>query len=412
MDAQTAVEQSQVSQGRFTLWARLPFAVAALGGGVFLVALKYVGLHQAWVTLVAVALIFGYTALVYYVPKLRLREDQLADNCYYLGFLYTLISLSFALWEFARYQNEADIVANFGLALASTITGIVLRVTINQARKEVVETEIDARMELAQSVVRLRTQIDDAVLAIASFHQTTQQIASDAIRKAADETLVTLSGSVQQVGAASSGAMTKVDEAFKEFTEHASQLNTISAGTVRGMKSLLSRIEKIEAPADLIVARLEPVFMALDDAAERLRARVEAEDELVQRSAVASDKITKSARELSDGFAAIRHRLEETAQASGSAQDAANRLGGTLEDVVRLSLDANKLAAEAEAGMATTIGVFKSHNDRLAGELNKMRTLTSETGNTIVSLIEELSSSLESGGHSELRPMQGLRDTV
>src|SRR5690606_29861310 len=87
---------------QYVWFARVPFLLAALGGGGILIAMKAFGVPQLWVTIAAVAIIVGYLAAVVGVPQLRLRDDVAGDNCYYLGFLFTLASLSFALYEFAE----------------------------------------------------------------------------------------------------------------------------------------------------------------------------------------------------------------------------------------------------------------------------------------------------------------------
>ena len=135
------LQQSQKRPGHFTWLARIPFLIFALGGMIGIPALKWYEFDQIVVSGVAIALIIVYAIIVYWVPNLRIREDQLGDNCYYLGFLYTLISLSWALYKYAQFQSIEEIIANFGLALSSTIIGILMRVVINQARKDVLDTE-------------------------------------------------------------------------------------------------------------------------------------------------------------------------------------------------------------------------------------------------------------------------------
>src|SRR5262245_5827177 len=93
---------------------------------------------QALETLAIVVCLFAYAIGVSRVPRLRVRLDQAGDNAYYLGLLFTLTSMAFALYEFrgaslsdAGVSGRAgaeQIISNFGIALASTICGIFLRV--------------------------------------------------------------------------------------------------------------------------------------------------------------------------------------------------------------------------------------------------------------------------------------------
>lgn len=241
-------ERARREKSRFVWLSRAPFLLAALVGGGSLVAMKLLGLDQIVITGTACAIIVAYWAIVAAVPILRIREDQLGDNCYYLGFLFTLASLAYALYQFGGSSEKGggdvdQIVANFGLALGSTITGILLRVLINQARRDVLETEQDARMALAEAVVRLRTNIDDAVLALGSFCRSVQQVTAEQIGVTAKETHAVLEQSVARVGDTSQAAMAQIDQAYAEFHEHAGKINATTAQTAVAMGHMLAAID-------------------------------------------------------------------------------------------------------------------------------------------------------------------------
>ena len=236
-------ERIRQEKSRFVWLSRAPFLVAAVIGGASLVAMKLLGLDQLYITAAACAIIVAYWAVVAAVPIFRIREDQLGDNCYYLGFLFTLASLAYALYQFGDSGDVDQIVANFGLALGSTITGILLRVLINQARRDVLETEQDARMALAEAVVRLRTNIDDAVLALGSFCRSVQQVTAEQIGVAAKETNIVLQESVARVGDTSKAAMGQIDQAFAEFHDHATRINASTAATADSLSNMLAAID-------------------------------------------------------------------------------------------------------------------------------------------------------------------------
>lgn len=410
MDAQSTIERSQLRPGRHTWLARIPFLVAGLGGGGLLLAMKYFAVPQLEVTGAAIALILAYAAIVGWTPTLKLREDQLADNCYYLGFLYTLLSLSWALWDFTKTGSETDIVANFGLALGSTITGILLRVTINQARHDILETEADVRMELVQSVIRLRVQIDDAVLALASFHKQTEQVARDAIQRAADEAASALDTSITKVGEASSGVMERIEQAFSEFTESAQQLNTASSGTVRGLKALLTRIEKIEAPNDIVLRRLEPALTAVAAVTDRLRERLELDGQMLADAQAQSQSAAERFAKTIDGFGALERNMSEAARQAAIAFQAVEEtneqfrkltdetkvavaLQGTLSQTARQQSE--EIAKATQSQLDTVIGTFRSYNDSLAIELDRCRRMVAGTGSALADLADSLSDKLE-----------------
>jgi len=66
-----------------------------------------------------------------------IHADIIGDNIYYLGFLFTLVSLAYTLYKFTSTDNEIDqIIKNFGIALSTTLIGVVGRVYFNQTHND------------------------------------------------------------------------------------------------------------------------------------------------------------------------------------------------------------------------------------------------------------------------------------
>lgn len=105
------------------------------GAGYAVVSEIYSGIPN-WVD-VAVPLlaVFGYGLYGYAVGRARSPTTQeFADNCYFLGFLFTLTYL-FAAFAGLTFDAEAelssrDIVSKFSVALGSTIAGLLIRTAI------------------------------------------------------------------------------------------------------------------------------------------------------------------------------------------------------------------------------------------------------------------------------------------
>lgn len=444
MDASTVLHQTQLSPGRHTWWARVPFAVAAIGGAIGLLTLKLLGADQFVVTLTAVAFMLLYCTIVAWTPLLRLREDQLADNCYYLGFLYTLFSLAYALREVALGGGVDEIIGNFGLALGSTIVGIMLRVVINQARKDVVETESDARMELAQAVIRLRVQIDDAVLAIKSFHDTTEQVARGAIKSAADtasreisETANTategirsaakqaaeaLDDNVEKVGAASESVLESIQRAFSKFSEHTSQLTDATSGTVKGLKALLTRIEKIEAPNDIIIKRLEPAFATMDASISRLNQKIRSDEVAISSLETATNLVADRSAKFADGIQAISTAFQTTASSVGTARDryaehneqlrvlsdeTARLVALQRENISLLQAQHGDLTDAGQERLKSLVRAFRQYADELEVEIERTRKMSVQTADALVSLADTIAEKLTPERASEDRAAQG-----
>src|SRR3546814_17959688 len=66
-----------------------------------------------------------------------------------------------------------QIIANFGLALATTIAGLALRILFTQMREDPVEIEREARRDLAEATSRLKAELDTSVIELSSFRRAT-----------------------------------------------------------------------------------------------------------------------------------------------------------------------------------------------------------------------------------------------
>ena len=123
---------NRMPKGANALW----FFVALFGGGAAIWWTKSVS-EDAWI---AAAVAAGVVLLltVYYVLNNENAPEEEGDNVYYLGLLYTLLSLMFALVELfgsgsgaARDpDNIHTLLEHFGIALTSTVVGIAGRVAV------------------------------------------------------------------------------------------------------------------------------------------------------------------------------------------------------------------------------------------------------------------------------------------
>src|SRR4051794_20180320 len=144
------------------------FAVVLTGSG-YIVFSKLHDFAPMLVTAVPVLIMIAYALVLVAARLFRLRDDQSGDNLYYMGFLFTLTSLGVSLYQYSSNGSAEEIVQNFGIAIASTITGVALRIFFNQMRRDPVEVEHFARLELAEASRRVKRELDSTVLEFSYF---------------------------------------------------------------------------------------------------------------------------------------------------------------------------------------------------------------------------------------------------
>src|SRR5262249_12267262 len=69
----------------------------------------------------------------------------------------------------------------------------------------------------------------------------------------------TLSDSVIRYAEVARDVVEKIEATFTEFATYSERLNEIAKGTVAATKRLLDRIERIEAPSDLLEKKFDPM---------------------------------------------------------------------------------------------------------------------------------------------------------
>jgi len=112
---------------------------------------------------IPIASMILYAVIVGVIPK-KQRDVSDADNAYYMGFIFTMISLGLALTQIDPNSsiNVTKLVQSFGIALSSTIVGIFLRILISPRRQDIDAEETSARLALQDSVLGFSQILDES----------------------------------------------------------------------------------------------------------------------------------------------------------------------------------------------------------------------------------------------------------
>jgi ElaB/YqjD/DUF883 family membrane-anchored ribosome-binding protein len=237
------------------------FAVVIVGSG-YIILSKLSDFGAVAVTAVPVLIMLGYAFLLGARP-FRLRDDQSGDNLYYMGFLFTLTSLAVSLYQFSAAGSAEQIVQNFGIAIASTIAGITLRILFNQMRRDPVEVEATARLELAEASRRVKRELESAILEFGYFRRMTQQSITDAL----DEVKETVRSAHQQfageLAKLATTANKPFEDAFQRSGETFEKLNERTVEVLQVSRQLVQEGEELAKNTTSIVKAIDDVFAKL-----------------------------------------------------------------------------------------------------------------------------------------------------
>lgn len=139
------------------------FFLSIFLAGLFLITILKITSNSGISALIAILLLAGYAISSYRLSIFKLSAEKIGDNSYYLGFLFTLISLSNALYLFTDSLDQNQIVSDFGIALASTIAGILLRIIFNQMKLEPDQIEDKVKETLTEAGIRLSGELENVI---------------------------------------------------------------------------------------------------------------------------------------------------------------------------------------------------------------------------------------------------------
>lgn len=388
----------------------LVFLAAFSIGLLLYFVLRSIGAPQILVTSAVVMIMVLYAAGVSLIPRLRVRLDQAGDNAYYLGLLFTLTSMAVALWEFGTSPVSTSgapgetgvesIISNFGIALATTIAGIFLRILLNQMRVDPADIERVTRLELAESAQRIKSTLDQVAIAFERYMDENRQRSEDVLSRFESE-LKARSRSFEGELAALSGESAAASRAHLEqhravLDETATSVRRISAHAIESIKSLndlhtspklfaaqlaavSEQTEKLNAGVASAVARLSEISTTSQSGVEELSSLTAS----LSRSVVATERAQAQAASLissySDHLSQEQHRhsghitstLSSVTTALESVTQSATAARGELTELHTAVMKSAKASEQAQQNAQMVIESLITMTDSLVTQVKR-----------------------------------------
>lgn len=344
MTVATSSERSSVLARKdrtSSLIDKLLFFSVFFCGAVAIVILKESGIGQFAVTSVPVCLMLFYLVCTLWTQRYVLSEDRAGDNIYYMGFLFTLVSIAYSLYEFTTSEDAAQrIIVNFGIALATTIVGLALRVTLMQVRGDPSEVERIARTELSEAAINLKHQLNVAIEAVSGMQLASQQAIADISAQANKNLQTAIAESASNFKEAVSDLVSGTNTTFRTVSENTALLTKSSSKLVGASEKLVQRLEAIELPSDILDKKFENVASNLFMAAQSL-------ERFAMGNASTAENLSAASSAVSDHSKALKMAAEE--------------MKGQVDDIVQLGPAMKSLAGL----LAELHGSFRRNQDVL-----------------------------------------------
>jgi len=353
----------QASQAQRTDLAPWAFVLFAVLGGVAVFVSKYYE-WPVWVIVsVPVSVLLGYVTAAMLLPRIELRRDQIGDNTYYLGFLFTLISLTVTLVQYSDNADDDFIVSNFGVALAATVVGIFLRSLLSQMRKDVVGVEKEMHATLRDASMRLRSQMSVASESFASLHRQMAQVTEesavsiaqshDKLAKGLNDVVAervkaldeVVNNSAHSINKRTENIITELERTTDELVKTVKAEQSALTNAASAAKRSISKFENINIDTSALTNIEEAIAMFSGSVNQKLNEVAKASSSDVEYLAKASRSVTQNAEAIEGSLAA---RLELAARQTTAMEALAKRLENLEEGLVRRTEELEMLKYQAE----------------------------------------------------------------
>ena len=312
-------------------WA-LAFAFLLGTGGIFI--LKFYETDPFLVVLWSAFILLAYAAAARWVGRQRIEVETIGDNCYYLGFVLTLVSLASTLYLLVRAGGQTevirDVISGFGVALTSTILGIILRVLHIRMSPDMASLDRQTRIELHAAVRNFRTNLSASLRELKHFSVETAQMLSeqrDAIRGASKEVIE----SQQQILTVS------VEEQMRMMND------MIAAETDKATQKISNAV------ANSVAASQENLFTSVTEMREAVADLARKESEILNKLIEDSTGISSESGKIQTALIELADRLEVvSANLDSVAKNVSNELEPAAINIANTIVDAANTTRELE----------------------------------------------------------------
>lgn len=285
------------------------FIYFAVFGCIFIWVAKFCRAPQFIVTLVAVSLILLYCYVALRNKKFFIKEDQIGDNAYYMGFLFTLSSLSFALFtlQMGGEKNISEqvfkIVGNFGVALWSTIAGIACRIYIAQLRQDISEIEEDVKIKLLETASDVTSNLHNVLYdfnvfttslknSIQENYEVVNQQIQNNLLKISENFAIELNKNIAEG-----------KKIIENFHQNADQINKESLAVYGAFKNMVSKIESTQMPTKIFTQKIDELFTKINE-------NVSVSNEICQQQNSVNLENIRQMQDLKTSFNNLKNSIE------------------------------------------------------------------------------------------------------
>jgi len=271
------------------------FGFSIVGGMISIALGTY---FESWLLNIGlpIGIMFYYIHTINQDTSDSLSIEQKADSVYYMGFIFTLIAMTASLVALA-YREELkfdSIVMNFGLALATTILGLTVRIIWLQLSSQSLS---DAESILKERIIRRSQELQDQTeKVVGSMTALSNQLAKiseplksnfDQLTNALDvneeinQNLMDLNRSIE----IASENLRSIGSSSERLNVGVSKLNqAINDDLISNIDSLSSSASKAQPKINELDQEISSTVDSINDSLETLNNNIKTTDDMITQS--------------------------------------------------------------------------------------------------------------------------------
>ncbi len=260
-----------------------------------------------WGTLVPLLVMTCYIWLGYNSRADVVSEEKFADSCYYIGFIFTIVTIIVCLVDIPKMmpgKGMTEVAWRFGAAMTSTVFGMVVRVWLVGFRQDLGDGVRDAESRLVRAasefvnqleLVRQRLQsldvtvVDAANATVATVNarvEATGQEQAKVLREYYStmlaQTQVATQGVINELRDTSGAVKSVIDELNKGLR---STVTSFDSELLKATKALQQRLTTEALPKEIFSSQIKPAIEQLNVQTGRLGQAVQRIAEEIENSA-------------------------------------------------------------------------------------------------------------------------------
>lgn len=391
------------------LLARYPFLSCFFIGTVFIVLLRLIVPGKDGAVLAVLVAIAAIFLLGNYYYRSGVKDlIRAGDELYYLGLLFTLVSLSYALISLFNIDPNAvdaialekrtnDLIGSFGIALGSTIAGIIARILLQSIGDSTdkftrfdKERALAANLDTDEDILFLRAKLREASDAFSHFTRITVNQAEQTsihteylikefntrmnshLESELDKAITAWSDSIQEMSEQSQQVISTIaqhaQDTFESSGKNWQALSENVKTTSQGIQT------QFNTSMDTLSKMLEHIHAAshsLNDLTGSLNTTAQGVASLGHTVSEASSRFNSSSDEIIDGYETLKRNSQ---QLHGVVQGAGENIQGSMSTLLNGINSINHSLNDIAKNLDTTeqhTGQIKNNAENTALELNE-----------------------------------------